>query len=384
MSNGLHLMTLIASFEYQHTPVLLGDVLITSPASPSIKEASAPLVHSPNRILGISSQRHVTSLRQKVAILHDQVCLAWTGSLFHVQRFAEYVRSFLVSRSSIGYDELRLAIDKYPRKDIEGHFDFIIYVWHGSGWSYFSTLMPFDLDPLSQVRVGGTGTEHFISKIEQIAKSPIGGEQNPYSELATRALAYASLASAQQHFGGVGIDQWWGGAFEVVVRRDDQFAKLGPISWLYWEGCELAEKHFSIELKPAFIYQFYVGDTAMFWTDEEATGANKLHAIGPPFSVRDEPLQRPDSFETDIVVNLMRLNRLNGETYDGCNVDIAGNVDGRDLIIRWSKGENKTTLGIREGLFQRMFRFMPLSNDAIIDVKFWGKELQFRSNQVDR
>jgi hypothetical protein len=264
-------MTLIASFEFQHVPVLLGDMLITSPGAPT-KESHTPLVHTPNKIIDLKEARYVSSLRQKLAILHDHVCLAWAGDLFHAQRFAEYIRSFASGVVSIDYDELRRTIDAYPREDLEGHLEFVIHAWHGTGWGYFSNLKPFDLDPLRQIRVSGTGKTHFIEHIEHVAKRSIIGNLDAYTELATRALAYASLASAQQFFGGVGLNEWWGGGFEVVVFRDGRLTKLGPICWLYWECAEIAQQHYSLNLKPSFMYQFYVGDTAMFWIDEGLAG----------------------------------------------------------------------------------------------------------------
>jgi hypothetical protein len=109
-------MTLIASFEFQHVPVLLGDMLITSPGAPT-KESHTPLVHTPNKIIDLKEARYVSSLRQKLAILHDHVCLAWAGDLFHAQRFAEYIRSFASGVVSIDYDELRRTIDAYPREE---------------------------------------------------------------------------------------------------------------------------------------------------------------------------------------------------------------------------------------------------------------------------
>jgi hypothetical protein len=374
-------MTLIASFEFQHVPILVGDMLITSRGAPT-KESHTPLVHTPNKIIGIEGARYVSSLRQKLAILHDHVCLAWANDLFHAQRFAEYIRSFASGMVSIDYDELRRTIDAYPREDLEGHLEFVIYAWHGTGWGYFSNLKPFDLDPLRQMRVSGTGTTHFIANIEHVAKGSIIGNLDAYTQLATRALAYASLASAQQFFSGVGLNEWWGGGFEVVVFRDGRLTKLGPICWLYWECAEIAEQHYSLNLKPSFMYQFYVGDTAMFWIDEDLEGTNKIHSVAPPFRTADQPLRRPDTFETDIVVNLVRLQTLTGETNEGCSVDMSAGPDKRDLIMTWSKGDGKTTLGIKEGYIQRMLSSMPLPKDSAIDVHFWGNTLQFRASSL--
>ena len=374
-------MTLIASFEYQHTPILVGDLLITSKGAPT-REAATPLIHEPNKIVGKEGTRSIVSLRQKLAILHEHICLAWTGDLFYAERFAEHIRSFSLGKASIGYDDLRAVILAYPREDLENHLDFIVYSWHGTGWGYFSNLKPFDLDLqiLSQMRVGGSGTAHFIRHFETAAKAlPLTGSLDEYTLLGTRALLYASLASAQQFFEGVGLTEWWGGGFEVVVFRDGRLAKLGPICWLYWECAEIASEHFSLRLKSEFMYQYYIDDTAMFWIDEGSQG--KIHSISPPFRTTDQPLQRPKIFDTDIVVNLVRVEMLDGDNYCGGSVDTSAGINSRDLTITWLDSEDKTTLGIREAFIERMLRSMPLPVGSSVDVNFWGNALQFRQRQ---
>jgi hypothetical protein len=128
------------------------------------------------------------------------------------------------------------------------------------------------------------------------------------------------------------------------------------------------------------MYQFYVGDTAMFWIDEGLEGTDKIHSVAPPFRTADQPLRRPDTFETDIVVNLIRLQTLTGETNDGCSVDMSAGPDKRDLIMTWSKDDGKTTLGIKEGYIQRMLSSIPLPRDSAVDVQFWGNTLRFRAS----
>src|SRR4051794_17381635 len=120
-----------------------------------------------------------------------------------------------------------------------------------------------------------------------------------------------------------GLTEWWGGGFEVVVFHGDQLAKLGPICWLYWECLEITPNNFSLTLNSSIMYQYYVDDTAMFWIDadaEDAEGA-KLHAVLPPFQTSDPTMLRPTTFDTDIVMNLMRLTMLDGSRACGGNVD---------------------------------------------------------------
>jgi hypothetical protein len=299
--------------------------------------------------------------------LHPQVCLAWSGSLVHAQSYAEYVRRLLLGKVSISYDELRAALEAYPREDIEGHLDFVIYSWDGSGWGWFSNLVSFDLAPFVQIRAGGSGAPHLIKHIQGIGAAKLEGNLDAYSELGLRALTYASLASAQQYFGSIGLNEWWGGGFEVAVRRDDRFTKLGPICWFFWECVETAPLRFCVELLPSFMYQFYVNKTAMFWIDEQEGVDNKLHAIMPPFQTTKPQMgDRPTTFVTDIVVNVARTKMLNGDSYDGCNVDTAKGPDDRNLTITWSKEDNKTSIQLNETHLQRLLRHLPMLMEAAL------------------
>jgi hypothetical protein len=371
-------MTLIASFEYQHAPILIGDLLITSPGASS-KEAATPLIQSPNKLIGTEAQLSVSFLRQKVAILHDHVCLAWSGSLVHAQSYAEYMRQFLSGRNSIEYGELRAVVEAYPQQDVEGHLEFVIYSWHGNGWGYFSNLKPFDLGLFTQIRVSGSGTAHFIRHIEGVGRSMLVGDLDAYTELAFRALTYASLASAHQLFGAIGLKDGWGGGFEVAVRRDDRFIKLGPICWLFWECTEISPNRFRLELRPSFMYQFYVDETAMFWIDVgEEGGTNELHAIPPPFHTVEPQMLRPKVFETDILVNIGRAKMLSGNIYDGCNVDTSKGPGDRNLTITLSEEDRKTVIKFNDAYLQRLLRPMPIPNESEVEVKIWGSTIRYK------
>jgi hypothetical protein len=69
-------MTLIASFELDGAPILVGDMLLTSPVSRSV-EVSTPLVHD----LGGIQRNHVVGISQKLVIVHPHLCVAWSGGI---------------------------------------------------------------------------------------------------------------------------------------------------------------------------------------------------------------------------------------------------------------------------------------------------------------
>jgi hypothetical protein len=116
----------------------------------------------------------------------------------------------------------------------------------------------------------------------------------------------------------------------------------------------------------------------IFWIDDGSQGTNKHHFISPPMSTVQQPPSRPKEFNTDIVVNLVRITRLSGDVFDGADVQTRAISDGRDLLITWVEGDSKTSLAIKEPYVQRMLGAMPFPNGAIIDVIIWDLRLQFR------
>jgi hypothetical protein len=367
-------MTLIASFEIDHTPILVGDLLITRPASPSTpaQPTSTPLVHNPNSLIGQQS-RSVSALCQKVALLHDHLCLAWAGSWLHAKSFAEHIRSFASGKSTLDYEELRSVIMGYPRKELENHIDFVLYSRHGGGWGNFSNLKPFELDGFDQVRVAGTGTEHFIQVIQNFSNAAIVGNRDRYNTHAMKLLEYSGLASAQQGFGSVGLLDWWGGGFEVVVFQDGRMRKLGPICWLFWVCTELGERQYQLELQNSFMYQFYRGDTAYFWVDADSTETNRFHAVDPPFGTSAASFDRPGEINTEITLNLLRRHFANGNIWDGCFIDQTGRGEIPDLQIR--KDDAEVSVLIKDEFLRKMLGSMILPRGSNVLVKAWNVDI---------
>ena len=303
--------------------------------------------------------------------------MAWAGSHIHAVAFAEYLRSFVIGKQEINYNELRAFVMAYPRADLEGHIDFIVYSWHGTGWGYFSNLKPFDLEPVENIRVSGTGSEHFVNKISVVSQSPISGNLDGYNELAMRALGYAGIASAQQFFAGIGLAEAWGGGFEVVVFKDGRLEKIGPICWLYWTCTQLNEATYSLVLHPSFMYQFYRGDTAFYWIDEDATGTNKLHAVDPPFrTVKVPSFDQPSVIETSTSVSLVRRLLTNGEIWDGCFIDRKAPDETPGVQITKSTGQVRAT--VNPAFVDKLLGSMSHPSGATYLIDLWGNRIVHR------
>jgi hypothetical protein len=69
------------------------------------------------------------------------------------------------------------------------------------------------------------------------------------------------------------------------------------------------------------MYQFYRGNTAFFWIDENADGTSKFHAVNPPFQTITASFDPPQSIETNILVSLYRLVLTSGRIGNGFFID---------------------------------------------------------------
>jgi hypothetical protein len=377
-------MTLFASFVFQGAPIFLGDILISSPATQSAN-VSTPLVHNPGKYIHHGSSRRISSTCQKVNIINDNICLCWAGSFLRAKLLANFLVKYSQDNLALDRDNLYSAIAEYLgfAHDLKD-FEFLICFWDGTDIHYFSNFPDYDLDNVREVRAAGSGVSHFLQHIERAARDHSGNTALGYNELALDALGYIGLASAQQFFSGHGLDEWWGGAFEIVTFSDWKFMKAGPICWLYWDCVEIGPCQYTLTLMRPFMYQYYIDSYALFWID--MTGEeNSLHYLVDPifdskFDAETIP-DRPTSFDTTIVVSLTRITCLDGEIDYSVRAFTGPNVPKRFVTISWSAETNTTSLGISDRYISEVLRPLPLSPHFMVDVDVWGTKSQFVSDE---
>jgi hypothetical protein len=364
-------MTLIAAFEYEGSPVLLGDLLITRAGDATHPSNSTPLVHLPNSLIPVGSGYSISGMAQKLVLIHEHLCMAWAGSLINATALARHLRSFVADKSRLDYQELRSLLEDYPRADY-GNIDLIIYSWHGNGTGWFSNLAAFDLEPLNNLRVSGTGRDRFIQNIGNLEGQHTASLSNiGYQSVAMRAMALASLASAQQVFEGIGITHRWGGGFELVTFDGQRLQKVDRVLTVHWNFEEVEDGAFVARLLPSFIYQFYVGDTVCFWVDEaeESGRPNRQYQVTPPFPSPDVEFSKPRQFLAEWVISLVNVRRHRTKVV-GTFVDFT--KPGGEPGLQMNNSDTaKTTVKISREFFQNFFSSLP-SGVRVVAIDLWG------------
>jgi hypothetical protein len=343
---------LIASFEVENAPILLGDILITVDRR-SNRPVSTPLVPQPNGLLSSTATHQVSGVSQKLLLLHDHLCLAWSGSLFNAAALASRLKFLVQDQPKLDYFELRDFIGDL-NKDLRD-LQYIIYCWTGEGWGYFSNLRSFELGALNNIRVAGSGTEHFVSNIEHFSNVQINGEILDYQTGLMRAISYAAMATIEQVFRGTGIVDRWGGGFEIVSFDGEKLKKQNKILWLFWLFEEIHEGELLAALLPTFIYQFYIDDLAYFWINDDERRIRNLYEVSNPLQKQSAgKFFDPPNFDVELVVCGFCVKSGN-EFRDGVFIDFA--EPGDTAALRLFINENdQISITIEQIFLDRFFQ----------------------------
>lgn len=362
-------MTLIAAFEPEPAaPILIGDLLLSGPTG-SGRPISTPLVHDPNS-LRLGSTSELVGTTQKIVLLSDQVCVAWAGNYLHARSFLRYLQTHVEGRFTC--ESLRKHAMSY-----EGPYDveYILYSLDGRNRGVVSNLVPFEIDCLKALRVGGTGTANLISLVPSICGNNPQGDLSDYASIGARAVAYVAMASAQQAIGGVGIAEGWGGGFEIAALHGPRFEKLDKILWLRWILIETAPHRYTARLVSPYVYQFYVGRDVCFLVGNSDPDPTRLLVVTSPIS------------STQITYDLRQLlPRELSPRYMICLVQRVGRSETNvgvivrrqragfpDFKIRYAASENMTSLRIDANFFGSIVGALP--EGATLDrVEFQGFE----------
>ncbi len=362
-------MTLIASFELFNAPVILGDTLVTADGVVPSKVISTPLMHDTNKAVPEGAGYSVVATMQKVVLLGDNLCVAWSGRYVFARQLLKTLKSFLLTNPSVTYDELRAFVDAYPRADF-GDLQLILYFYSGAGWGWFSNIALWELGAIKNIRVAGSGTAHFSSYLEHISNLSITGHVEDYQALSLRMLAYMSLASIEQVFRGSGIAERWGGAFELVIFDGQRLKKEGPILWLYWLAQEGADKKYAFQMLPPFLYQYTRGNHSYFWLDEGAPNPSRFYTLSAPDETEESETQGPDDYGANVVICGVRVMSPEG-IRDGVFIDVTKPGDKPGLRI--AKAEANTNIQITPEFFKKFFQSMVGDPTSVTSVEIWGK-----------
>lgn len=301
-------MTLIAGYTINSCPVLLGDVLVSNPKKKG-ESISTPTWHTADEAQQDPLQ--IMNLVQKVNIVHDHACFAWAGSYLQARVFAAALRSHLEAND---LDDAKMwdffkSFDESDCNDL----DCIIYtVDKGILKRYQRNAGEYELDGV-MVMTGGTGQGHFIKSVEYFFK--LADENDSRAEtIIAPGLSYIASAFGEQIFTGNGLQDGWGGAFELAYYAGGKFQKLDDVLYLFWTAEEKTDGAITLKSFPYLVKTQYFRNTFTVMVldnsiENHQTRVYNISPLGQPDNQKHDP-----DLSFTYLVNYILIEKKDGQT----------------------------------------------------------------------
>ena len=236
-------MTLVASLvSAQSTPFMISDTLLTSHKINTVANAvtypTIPLEHTEDHL-------HVVGLCQKIVEIRPDMFVGWSGSYTCAARFISNMRLFSRSKQ-ITYKSISAECNAYFKalrpQDIYDLSVMILY--YEDGYYHQITANSATLashDQLGDVTVIGSGSIPFLNYVSKVPLMPFkdDGHNAPLnSNRIHYCLSYIALTLNHQKHTGFGIEEGWGGGFEIVLSKSgggiEKLDRVMYLTFVWW------------------------------------------------------------------------------------------------------------------------------------------------------
>jgi hypothetical protein len=225
-------MTAIAGYIRSGVPVLIGDLLLTSPIAPEAG-VSIPTLGNVDDFFG--GHYSITGLWQKVAVVNDQCAVAWAGSWVNARSVLSDFKEAL-TRGELTTDEVPLFFRSHPDA---ADVSIIGFACDEKGTLQFkhncAAIQRSDGTP---AYVAGSGAS-ILEDIRRQTDASFGNALNPHDSAYASALAVAGvLLNDELGLGAAAptLRNFFGGGYEVACYSGGKFVKPGGIAFVLWEA----------------------------------------------------------------------------------------------------------------------------------------------------
>lgn len=271
-------MTLIAGYTIRHVPCLIGDIVISSPKPPN-NPITLPTSDFSSTSLLENREHYISDTQQKLHIINDQFCLAWSGSVIH----AKMIVNDLTELSN-GSEKLRTKVISYfdeLDKSGDGNETSIIgwLVEDGYQHSLSYRATGFNTETFGPLAAAGTGAQHFLA----YAASQDGEEKlyKQHCPPSTNAAIFSNAAIGEllfhEYHNPISLENGYGGGYEHIQYTDGKFQKYADTT--FYRSNVLLTKDSYKPYPLIFMKYDYVGDLLRIHYCNWRDGSGKLNKI---------------------------------------------------------------------------------------------------------
>ncbi len=233
-------MTMIACTINNGYPIVLAHILLSSTGRP--ESFSSPTI-SDNMMNYLSEDRayYPSGLKQKISIIADNLCFAFSGFECTAKGFLEDLQRHFGSRTDIRVDDVMEFLQHYGLSELKDKLSFVLVLIEkvengfqaiaipGGHWSEQKTGVFDDNTVL------GSGAEDFLRSADRVDSNYTPRPQNARDAIGTNLPLVGSILArerSQLHT----FANHWGGGFELVFFDGEKFAHFDDICYVYNHG----------------------------------------------------------------------------------------------------------------------------------------------------
>lgn len=318
-------MTLAVRLSVNKYPLLVADLLLSSEETEKASIIHVPTVGNHTQIFPQGCGYTITGLRQKIALIGDNLAIAWAGNRIFAKTI---IKEMIVINTDNPFtiDTLSTYFSNLPSIETNG-VHFIGHVKKGrrvSGFGFKSK--EFTSTRFGKVGLLGTGAndlEDILKEFPNITSE--GVKSNHLWEAYLLGLITSGFMLRMEMQTCKSLLQYYGGGYEILSLVGENFQKLGDATFVFWEATIEGDKVRFTLLPRSFRYS-YQGDVLLIQTatiDEIGDGEsrvtlNQVIDIVPPIyrEVSNEETQMfpPLEMKSRITCNYFLIRFPNGVT----------------------------------------------------------------------
>jgi hypothetical protein len=259
-------MTLISIISPNDFPVLLGDLLISAPASNDGRRVSLPSFISETRSEELTNGSFsIVGLSQKVAVINDYLAVAWSGSKIAAKGVLTDLKENVPPTPMTSDDFFKYLDSLNYKETTELSLIGLAIDAEGKIHRFAQNHKLVKYDPLNKIYVAGSGADDFVSHLLESFPEDFktSGEMNAYSKAISSVLIYGGLLFFNEMNSRSNLEYYYGGGFEFVtpIRDADTdtvgLKKIPEITTLFWID---DQRSGNITMAPVVFKQRYIGD----------------------------------------------------------------------------------------------------------------------------
>ncbi len=235
-------MTLIAAFQINNTPILIGDIL-TSQLGVDRDHAPLPTFDDASSILPTEWLRIISGTKRKVSIVHPQAVVGWTGRYIYAKPFIKYLKEQLKQCNEMNSEIMEGVLVKcksflkdYSEKEHINVEDLSIIGWFISSDSNVAQF-EWDWDNTNfysrdHILAHGEGELHIKTLLNEREFVSGDGEDQSIDRVALDCISITSLLLSNEIVTGSNLFWLYGGGYDIVLFANKRFCYLNDILYV--------------------------------------------------------------------------------------------------------------------------------------------------------